>query len=228
MKYNIFGEDLPAVSVILDRGESIYTQSGGMAWMSSSIQMDTNMKGGLFKGIGRMFSGESLFMATYTANQPEQEIVFASTFPGKILDLDINSGREIICQKSAFLCAETSIELGIEFTKKFSAGVFGGEGFILQRISGQGKVFLEVTGSVVEKQLAPGEVVKVDTGNVVGFEQGVKYEIETVKGFKNILFGGEGLFLTKLTGSGKVWLQTITMQNFASRIMPFLPATGGN
>jgi uncharacterized protein (TIGR00266 family) len=226
MEYKIFGDNLPAVSVYLDKGESMYTQSGGMAWMSDSIQMDTNMKGGLFKGIGRMFSGESLFMATYTATKDNQEIGFASTFPGNILVMDIVSGRELICQKDAFLCAEPSIDLGVEFTKKFSAGLFGGEGFILQKISGHGKVFLEITGSVVERELAAGEVIKVDTGNVAAFERGVKYEIETVKGFKNILFGGEGLFLTKLTGPGKVWLQTITMQNFAGRIAPFIPTSG--
>lgn len=228
MKYEIFGQDLPGVSVVLDQGESMYTQAGGMAWMDNGIKMDTNMKGGLLKGIGRMFSGESLFMATYTATKAEQEIVFASTFPGKILDLDLTPGREIICQKDAFLCAQPSVDLSIEFTKKFSAGLFGGEGFILQRISGQGKVFLEVTGSIVERELAPGEIIKVDTGNVVGFERGVSYEIETVKGFKNILFGGEGLFLTRLTGPGKVWLQTITMQNFAGRITPYLPVSKSN
>ena len=223
MQYKIFGDDLPAVSVRLDRGESVYTQSGGMAWMDSGIDMDTNMKGGLFKGIGRMFSGESLFMATYTATKPNQEIVFASTFPGKIVDLDISRGRDIIAQKDAFLCGEQGINLSVEFTKRVSAGFFGGEGFILQRISGQGTVFLEIAGSVVERELLPGECIKVDTGNVAAFESSVRYEIEMVKGFKNILFGGEGLFLTKLTGPGKVWLQTITMQNFASRIIPFIP-----
>ncbi|MGL4800158.1 MAG: TIGR00266 family protein [Cellulosilyticaceae bacterium] len=228
MRYKIFGNDLPAVSILLNRNESIYTQSGGMAWMDSGIDMDTNMKGGLFKGIGRMFAGESLFMATYTSRKEDAEIVFASTFPGKIVDLQIGNGREIIAQKDAFLCGEQGIELNVEFTKRFSAGLFGGEGFILQRISGQGTVFLEVAGSVVERELAPGEVIKVDTGNVVAFERGVRYEIETVKGFKNIFFGGEGLFLTRLTGPGKVWLQTITMQNFANRIIPFMPVSNGN
>lgn len=223
MQYKIFGNDLPAVSIKLNRGESVYTQSGGMAWMDSGITMDTNLKGGLFKGIGRMFSGESLFMATYTASKADSEIVFASTFPGAIIDLNISKGQEIIAQKDAFLCAEQGVDLSVEFTKKFSAGLFGGEGFILQRISGNGKVFLEVAGSVVKRELAAGEVIKADTGNVVAFERNVRYEIEMVKGFKNIFFGGEGLFLTKLTGPGTVWLQTITIQNFASRIIPFIP-----
>ncbi|MEG0014841.1 MAG: TIGR00266 family protein [Cellulosilyticaceae bacterium] len=228
MEYKVFGNDLPAVSIRLNKGESVYTQSGGMSWMDSGINMETNMKGGLFKGIGRMFSGESLFMATYTSAKPDTEIVFASTFPGAIVDLDITRGRNIIAQKDAFLCAEQGVDLSVEFTRKFSAGLFGGEGFILQRISGNGKVFLEVAGSVVERELAAGETIKADTGNVVAFEDGVRYEIETVKGFKNIFFGGEGLFLTKLTGPGKVWLQTITMQNFASRIIPFVPTSSGS
>ena len=212
---------------MLDKGESVYTQSGGMAWMDNGITMNTNIKGGLMKGIGRMFSGESLFMATYTSSLPNQEIVFASTFPGKIIELDLVPGQDWICQKSSFLVGEPGVNLSVEWTRRVSAGLFGGEGFILQRLSGHGKVFLEVAGSVVKRELKPGEVIKVDTGNVVGFDRQVKYEIETVKGFKNIFFGGEGLFLTKLTGPGTVYLQTLTMQNVASRLLPFIP-TGGN
>ena len=176
MKCDVFGNDLPGVSITLDQGESVYTQSGGMAWMDEQIKMETNLKGGLMKGIGRMFSGESLFMATYTATAPNQEIVFASTFPGQILEFDLHKGEEWICQKSSFLVGEPSIHLNVEWTKKFSAGLFGGEGFILQRISGEGKVFLEAAGSVVKRELAAGEVIKVDTGNVVAFNQIVRYE----------------------------------------------------
>ena len=227
MKTSIFGNDLPGVSIVLDKGESVYTQSGGMAWMDNGITMNTNIKGGLMKGIGRMFSGESLFMATYTSSLPNQEIVFASTFPGKIIELDLVPGQDWICQKSSFLVGEPGVNLSVEWTRRVSAGLFGGEGFILQRLSGHGKVFLGVAGSVVKRELKPGEVIKVDTGNVVGFDRQVKYEIETVKGFKNIFFGGEGLFLTKLTGPGTVYLQTLTMQNVASRLLPFIP-TGGN
>ena len=226
MKTSIFGNDLPGVSIVLDKGESVYTQSGGMAWMDNGITMNTNIKGGLMKGIGRMFSGESLFMATYTSSLPNQEIVFASTFPGKIIELDLVPGQDWICQKSSFLVGEPGVNLSVEWTRRVSAGLFGGEGFILQRLSGHGKVFLEVAGSVVKRELKPGEVIKVDTGKVVGFDRQVKYEIETVKGF-NIFFGGEGLFLTKLTGPGTVYLQTLTMQNVASRLLPFIP-TGGN
>ena len=223
MDYQIFGNDLPAVSIKLGRNETVYTQSGGMAWMDASVQMDSNMKGGLLKGIGRMFAGESLFMATFTATRDASEVVFASTFPGQIIDVHLQKGYEIVAQKGAFLCAEQSVALNVEFTKKFSAGLFGGEGFILQRLSGEGTALLEAAGSVVERTLAPGEVVKVDTGNVVAFEKSVAYEIEMVKGVKNIFFAGEGLFLTKLTGPGKIWLQTITLQNVASRLIPFMP-----
>ena len=225
MKTHIFGNDLPGVSITLDEGESVYTQSGGMAWMDEKIKMETNVKGGLMSGIGRLFSGESLFMATYTATANDQEIVFASTFPGQILEFNLTQGEEWICQKSSFLVGVPSIRLNVEWTKKFSAGLFGGEGFILQRIHGEGKVFLETAGSVIKKDLKPGEVIKVDTGNVVAFNRNIRYEIETVKGFKNIFFGGEGLFLTKLTGPGTVYLQTLTMQNVAGRLIPYIPTS---
>lgn len=223
MQYKIFGESLPAVTIYLNQGESVYTQSGGMSWMSSTISMETNMKGGLMKGIGRMLSGESLFMATYTATQNSDEITITSTFPGKIIPLEIGSGKEYICQKSAFLCAEPTVELSTEVVKGASAGFFGGEGFILQRLKGKGMAFIELDGSVCEMQLASGQRLKVDTGHVAVYEPSVSYTVETVKGFKNILFGGEGMFLTCLEGPGKVFLQTMTMPSFAGRIIPFLP-----
>ena len=199
MRYQVLGDTMPAVEVVFDNaGESMYTQSGGMAWMSEGIAMDSNMRGGLGKSIGRMFSGESLFMATYKAEKPGAMIAFASTVAGEILPVDIGACGGLICQKGAFLCAQESVNLSVTFTKKLSAGFFGGEGFILQDMSGTGMVFLEIDGNKIEKNLAPGEVIKVDTGNVVAFERSVKYEVETVKGLKNIFFGGEGLFLTKI------------------------------
>ena len=222
LRYEIFGGNLPAVSIKLDAGQSIYTQSGGMLWMTGGIGMETNMKGGLGKGLGRMISGDSLFMATYTANAPGQEIAVASSFPGSILDLTMN-GNGIIAQKSAFLCAEPNVSLSAYVTRNIGAGLFGGEGFVLQRISGFGKVFLEIDGSMVERTLAQGETIKVDTGNVAAFEESVNYQAEMVKGFKNILFGGEGLFLTTLTGPGKVWMQTMTLPGVAKKLIPFLP-----
>jgi uncharacterized protein (TIGR00266 family) len=222
MQYLIFGGNFPAVSFRLEQGESIYTQSGGMSWMTSGMQMETNMRGGLMKGLGRMLSGDSLFLANYTAMAPNQEITIASTFPGAILPIDVSQG-EIIAQKSAFLCAQPGVTLSMHVVKGIGAGLFGGEGFILQRLTGQGLAFLEIDGSVCEKTLAPGEVLIVDTGNIAAYEARVQYEVTMIKGFKNVLFGGEGLLNTRLTGPGKVWLQTMTMPGFAGRIVPFLP-----
>lgn len=225
LNYKIFGDNLPAVSIRMNAGESIYTQSGGMTWMDSGIFMETNMKGGLMKGLGRVFSGDSLFIATYTANQNNQEIVIASNFPGHIAAIDIGK-TPIIAQKSAFLCAQPSVALSAYVTRNAGAGFFGGEGFIMQRLAGSGMAFLEIDGSLVERTLAPGETIKVDTGNVAAFSESVQYQAEMVKGFKNILFGGEGLFLTTLTGPGKVWLQTMTLPGFAGKLMPYLPKSG--
>ena len=224
MQYKLIGNTMPAVEVLFDQpGESMYTQSGGMAWMSGGIAMDTNTNGGILKGVGRMFAGESMFMAHYTAQAAGAMVAFASTVAGEILPVNVGESGGLICQKGALLCAEPSVNLNITFTKKFSSGLFGGEGFILQEISGQGMVFLEIDGDKVIKDLAPGEVIKVDTGNVVGFQKTVQYEIETVKGLKNIFLGGEGLFLTKLTGPGKVILQTQNFNEFAGRSARLIP-----
>ena len=223
MNYEIKGNVVPAVEVSLSRGESVFTQSGGMFYQTEGIKMDTNTRGGLFKGIGRMFAGESMFMATYTATQ-DAKVAFASTVPGSIIPVDVSEGRFTI-QKGAFLAAESSIELRTTFNKKLGTGFFGGEGFILQESSGRGIAFLEVDGDAIEMNLAPGEVLKVDTGNLVGFEDSVRYEVESVKGLGNILFGGEGLFLTKLTGPGKVILQTMNMNEFALRVGSYIPTS---
>ena len=227
MQYRIIGETMPAVEVQFDApGESMFTQSGGMAWMTDGIEMSTNTKGGLMKGLGRMFAGESLFMATYRASRAGAQIAFASTVAGRILPVDVGARGGLICQKGAFLYGQDSVQLNITFTKKLSSGLFGGEGFILQDISGSGMVFLEIDGDMVEKNLAPGELLKVDTGNVVAFERSVEYGIETVKGLGNIFFGGEGLFLTTLKGPGKVYLQTQNIAEFAGRIARFIPSSG--
>lgn len=227
MKYQIIGSTVPAVEFNFDvPGEALYSQSGGMSWMSDGVKMETNMKGGFGKSIGRMFAGESLFMATYTAQRPDSTVAFASTVPGEILPVAIGQGMSLICQKGSFICAQPTVNLNITFTKKFTAGLFGGEGFILQKLSGEGLAFLEIDGDRIERILTPGEVLKVDSGNVVAFEESVKYEIETVKGFKNILFGGEGLFLTKLTGPGKVILQTQNIFEFATKIGSMIPSKG--
>lgn len=222
MKYEIIGDTVPAVEVTLNSGESMFTQSGGMIWQTEGINMSTNARGGLARSLGRMFTGESIFMANYTAVRDGAQIAFGSTVPGKVVPVDIGRS-ELICQKGAFLCAEQSVDLKVAFTKKFSAGLFGGEGFILQRLFGCGYAFLEVDGDMVERTLAPGEVIKVDTGNVVAFETSVNYEIETVKGLGNIFLGGEGLFITRLTGPGRIILQTQNFNDFSAKIIARMP-----
>lgn len=221
MEYQLIGDVMPAVEVRMQSGEAMYTQSGGMVWMSEGIKMDTNTNGGVLKGFTRKFAGESMFMATYSATVDNATIAFASTVPGKIMPIDMVNGP-MICQKNAFLCAQPSVTLNTIFNKKIGAGLFGGEGFILQELVGSGMAFLEVDGDVVVKDLQPGEVIKIDTGNVVAFSKGMNYEIERIKGLKNIFLGGEGLFLTKLTGPGRVILQTQNMSEFAGRIAKYM------
>lgn len=223
MKYEIVGKTVPAVEVTLNKGEAMYSQKGGMAWQSEGLTMSTNAKGGVMKSLGRMFAGESLFMNTYTSNIDGAKIAFATTVPGDIIPINVGEHNGFTIQKSSFLCAEPNVDISIAFTKRFSAGLFGGEGFILQKAQGNGMLFLEVDGDPIERVLAPGEVLKVDTGNVVGFENTVSYEIETVKGLGNIFLGGEGLFLTKLTGPGKVIVQTQNFGDFAGRILSMMP-----
>lgn len=225
MKFRIVGNVVPAVEVYFEQpGEEMITQSGGMAWMSDGISMTTDTNGGALAGLGRMFAGESIFMAHYKATRAGSTIAFATTVPGKVVPVKMKDHPNgLICQKGAFLCSQPSVKLSIEFTRKFSSGLFGGEGFVLEKLTGQGQVFLEVDGDVIEKDLAPGEVIKIDTGNVVAFQNGMPYEIETVQGFKNILFGGEGLFLTRITGPGKVILQTQNLNDFAKSLSSLLP-----
>ena len=225
MKYELIGQTVPAVEITLNSGETMVSQSGGMCWQTEGIKMATNTNGGIMKGLGRMFAGESLFMNLYTAEKQDAKITFASTLPGQIVPINLaDYPNGIIAQKGAFLCSEKSVNLKVTLTKRFTSGLFGGEGFILEDISGIGHAFLEVDGDIVEKNLAPGEVLKVDTGNVVAFDKSVSYEIETVKGLSNIFFGGEGLFLTKLVGPGKVILQTQNFNDFAGRIISRIPS----
>ena len=229
MDYKIIGETVPVVEMKLKKGESVYTQSGGLAYESDGVEMKTNARGGILKGIGRMFSGESMFMANYTAERDDVLVAFASTVPGSVINVNMNERPNgMVLQKGAFLCAEQTVETSMLFNKKLGTGLFGGEGFILQKATGTGNLFLEVDGDAIEKELKPGEILKVDTGNVVGFEPSVSYEIETVKGFGNIFFGGEGLFLTKLVGPGRVILQSQNFKDFAGRLIPYMPKPSGN
>ena len=216
MDAKIVGESLPLVSCKLAKGESVITEAGGMSWMDDGIKMTTSTNGGIMKGLGRALAGESLFMNIYTAEKDGAEITFSSSFPGKILEFNLAQGETIIAQKKAFLCAESSVDIAMHFRKKLGAGFFGGEGFIMQKITGPGKVFLEIDGELVKKELQAGEKLKVDNGYVAAMTQGVDLDIETVPGLKNIVFGGEGLFLTTVKGPGTVWLQSMPMSKLAS------------
>lgn len=224
MKYEILGKTVPVVEATLNKGESMYTQSGGISWQTQGIKMSTNARGGVMRSLGRIFTGESIFMSSYTAEIDNGKISFATTVPGDIMPIDMSeTPNGLILQKGAFLCAEDDIELKVKFTKKISAGLFGGEGFILQEAKGRGMLFLEIDGDPIIKELQPGEVLKVDTGNVVAFEPSISYQIEIVKGLGNIFLGGEGLFLTKLTGPGKVILQSQNFADFAGRVASIIP-----
>ncbi len=221
MRAEIVGENLPVLICKLDKGESLFTEVGGMTWMDDTIDMATNTNGGVMKGLGRALSGESIFMNTYTSTKDDSEIAFASSFPGKILAFDIGQGS-IICQKRAFLCAEKSVDMKMKFKKKFGAGLFGGEGFIMQELSGNGKAFIEIDGSVVRKEIKPGETLKIDNGYVAAMTDGIDLDITTVKGLKNIVFGGEGLFLTTIRGQGTVWIQTMPLAKLAGCVSPYM------
>jgi uncharacterized protein (TIGR00266 family) len=226
MRYEIYGTLLQAVDVYLTRGESVYTESGGMAWMRGNVEMSTGTKGGLMAGLGRKLAGESLFMTTYTCRSDEGLVVFTPEAPGKVLDFQLAAGQSLICQKDAFMAAESSVKLEMHFRRKLGAGLFGGEGFILQKVTGPGTVFLEVPGEVREYTLAPGEVMQVDPGHIALFEPTVSYDITTVKGMTNILFSGEGLFLAKLSGPGRLWLQTLPLSNLAGKLARYMPSKG--
>lgn len=225
MNYEIKGGVFPVVVCQLADGEQMITEKGSMVWMSPNMQMETR-GGGLGKMFSKAFSGESMFQNIYTANGAGM-IAFGSSFPGKVLPLDIAPGREMIVQKNAFLASEAGVELSIHFNKKLGAGFFGGEGFIMQRLSGSGTAFVEVDGELVEYDLAAGQKMVVDTGNVAGFEPSVSIDIQQVPGLKNKLLGGEGLFNTTLTGPGKIWLQTMPISGVAMAIRPFIPTGNG-
>ena len=225
MQYELKGGNFPVDNCQVENQEKMITEKGTMVWMSPNMEMEA-AGGGLGKMFSEAFSGESMFQNIYTANGPGM-IAFGSSFPGKIMPLEIAAGREYILQKTAFLASEAGVQLSIHFNKKAGVGFFGGEGFIMQKLSGHGIAFVEVDGELVEYTLRAGEKMIVDTGNVLGFESGVSIDIQQVKGLKNKFLGGEGFFNTVLTGPGKIWLQTMPVSGVASAIQPFI-ATGGN
>lgn len=226
MQTQISGETFPIAEIHLSRGESVFTESGGMAWMSEGIKMATNTRGGLMAGLGRALAGESLFMVSYSCERESGTVVFTPEAPGRILDYVLEPGQSLICQKDTFLCAEESVEMKIHFHKRLGAGLFGGEGFILQKVTGPGHVFFAIPGEVYERTLGQGEKLLIDPGHIAMFEPTVDYEINMVRGIKNVLFAGEGLFLATLSGPGKIWLETMPIVNLAAKIARYIPKKG--
>ena len=222
MKYQIKGEPMPVVICQLEDGESVICESGAMSWMSPNLEMETS-GGGAGKVFGRMFSGESMFQNRYTARREAGMIAFASKFPGDIRAVEITRDSPVICQKGAFLASTEGVELSVAFQQKFSTGLFGGEGFIMQKLSGNGTAFIEIDGSTIEYNLEPGQQMLIDTGYLAMMDATVKMEIQKIKGLKNVMLGGEGLFNTLVTGPGRVVIQTMPISGFAAFIASLLP-----
>ena len=223
MKYQIVGEPLPVVICDMEAGETMITEKGAMSWMSPNMRMETQGTGGFGKMMGRMFSGESMFQNRYTAEGGPGQIAFASSFPGTIRALEIAPGQEYVVQKRAFLASDETVELSIFFQKKFGAGLFGGEGFIMQKLSGHGTAFIEIDGYTCEYNLQAGQQMKVSTGFIAMMDATCSMDIQSVGGAKNALLGGEGLFNTLLTGPGRVVLQTMPISNLAAIIARLIP-----
>ena len=221
MRYTIEGDTLPAVLIQLDPGETLLSEAGGRTWSRGPVTVESKAEGGIGKSIGRMFTGESLFMSRYTA-QGACEVAFSSSFPGRIVARTLAEGESLICQKSAFLCASYGVDLAVHFQKKLGAGLVGGEGFIMQRITGPGVVFLEIDGYCKEYDLQAGEKLVCDTGVVAIMDSTCQMDVQMVKGVKNMLFGGEGMFDTVITGPGKVYLQTMTISKLAGLMSPYM------
>jgi uncharacterized protein (TIGR00266 family) len=218
MQFQVVGEDLQAIIAYLQQGEELRAEAGAMLFMTPAIQMDTQMQGGLLGGLKRMVTGESLFIPYFRCIAPQGMVSFAAPYPGKVKQLDL-MGTAWLCQRESFLVATKGVDMNIAFTKRLGVGFFGGEGFILQRLSGAGTAFIHGGGTFVEFDLKPGETLRVDTGCIVAFEESVRYDIQFMGGFKNTLFGGEGLFLATLVGPGKAILQTLPFSRLAGRIM---------
>lgn len=224
MRYSIEGEPLPVVICELENGETMITESGAMSWMSPNMQMETT-GGGIGKMFGRALSGESLFLNRYTAQNGNGTIAFASSFPGSIRAFNIAPGQEIVAQKSAFLAATAGVDLSIFFQQRIGSGLFGGEGFIMQKVSGNGTAFLEFDGYIKEYELAQGQQIVIDTGYLAAMTETCRVEVRTVPGVKNMLFGGEGIFNTVITGPGRIWLQSMPISQMANTLRPYFPSS---
>ena len=228
MRYEIKGSPFPVVICYLENGEQMITEGGGMSWMSPNMKMETTTNGGLGKAIGRMFSNDKMFQNRYSCEGSSGMISFASCFPGEIKAVEINPGEEYICAKSSFLASTPGVDMSVFFRKKLSTGFFGGEGVIMQRFTGQGLLFIEIDGTPIEYDLQAGEKIILDTGHLVMMSASCKMDVQTIKGAKNILFGGEGLFNTVIEGPGKVVLQSMPISNLAGTLSRYMPSTGGN
>lgn len=224
MEYEIKGGAFPIVICHLQEGETMKNETGAMAFMTSGMKMDTSTGGGLLKGLGRALSGDTIFLNFFTAESDNQQVGFSACTPGKIMPIKLDGTNTIIGQKNAFLAAEDSVNLDIYFKNKLGTGIFGGEGFILQKFTGTGMVFIEIDGEVIERNLQPGETLFLDPGHIAAMEETVDFDVQRVKGAKNILFG-EGLFFAKVTGPGRVWIQTMPLSKLAEALIPFLPTT---
>jgi len=222
MQYTIIGEPMPVVQCQLQAGEAMKTEKGAMVWMSPNMQMETNAGGGIGKALGRAIAGEAMFQNIYTAQGAPGMITFGSSFVGSIRAYQLTPGKSIVCQKSAFLASEMGVDLSVFFHKRLGAGFFGGEGFIMQRLSGTGTVFVEIDGFAVEYNLAPGQSMLIDTGYLAVMDETCTMDIQQVRGFKNVMFGGEGLFNTLVTGPGKIVLQTMCISGFAQAMGPYI------
>jgi len=226
--YQIIGTTLQAVVLTLQPGQVIYSEAGAMSWMDANVSMEATAGGGLGKMLGRLITGESLFVVDYAAAGGPGQVAFSNDFPGKVIPIQLTAGQSIIVQKDSFMCAEKAVQMEVHWQKRIGAGLFGGEGFLLQRLTGPGLFFAELDGEIVEKTLAPGQTLKVDPGHVAMFEPSVEFDIEMVRGIKTILFGGEGLFMARLRGPGRIWLQTMPMANLVGQIIRYLPKAEGS
>ncbi|MBM4237324.1 MAG: TIGR00266 family protein [Euryarchaeota archaeon] len=226
MKYSITGDNLQFANIEIAPGEVVFAEAGSMAYMTGNVSMDAKMRGGLFKGFKRKLTGESFFLTHFSVEGGSGIVAFAGRVPGKIMALDLRGGKQFILQKDSFLCAEDQIDFDIAFQKKLGAALFGGEGLILQRVWGEGTVFINGCGDFIEFSLEPGQLMKISTSHVVGWETSVEYDIQSVGGITTAFFGGEGLFVTTLRGPGRVIIQSLTLAKLANSLVPYLPTRG--
>jgi uncharacterized protein (TIGR00266 family) len=226
--YEIIGTTLQAVVLTLQPGQVVFSEAGAMSWMDYNVTMEATTGGGLGKMLGRLFTGESLFVVDYAPSGGPGRVAFSNDFPGKVIPIQLAAGQSIVVQKESFMCAEKAVQMEVHWQKRIGAGLFGGEGFLLQRLTGPGLFFAELDGEIVEYTLEAGQAIKVDPGHVAMFEPSVEFDIEMVRGIKTILFGGEGLFLARLRGPGRVWLQTMPLANLVGQIIRYLPKSEGS